>query len=97
MASKKRGRSFVKYKSNNPEFGYNIADGGLGGKTERQKEYEKNASYPTKCNQTGVIYSSMSEASKQTGVCISSVRKSCIDGSVFKGLSFSRAYNEISE
>ena len=96
-ASKIEADLIAKYKSNDYKFGYNVTDGGLGGKSIAMREYAKKVSQPTKCNETGVIYPSLSEASRQTGVCISSVRKSCNDGSVYCGLSFSRVRSKITE
>lgn len=86
-----------KYKSNDEKFGYNMTDGGFNYLTPAQVKHKEATSIKTKCNETGIVYSSMNEASKQTGVCISSVRKSCITGAVYHGLSFSIACDEILE
>lgn len=93
-ASKMERNLIAKYKSNNPEFGYNMTEGGQNGKSEKLKEHSRKKRKPTKCNQTNVVYPSMTEASEATGICISNVRKSCIDGSIFYGLSFSLVCDE---
>lgn len=93
-ASQMERNLITKYKSNNPEFGYNMADGELTGQSEALKKYVRSMSKSTKCNQTGVIYPSMKEASRQTGICSSSVWNSCKYGNIYNGLSFSLVCDE---
>jgi hypothetical protein len=84
----------AEYHSNDQNFGYNLADGGIGGGiTEAMKQHIKDVSIKTICNQTGVVYPSMRQASKDTGVCASSVRDSCKSGREYKGLSFSQIFD----
>ena len=83
------------HKSNNEEFGYNMTDGGFNYLTPAQVKHKEAASIKTKCNETGVVYQSMKEASRQTGICVSSVRKSCMTGMIYHGLSFSAVCDEI--
>ena len=88
------------YKSNDHQFGYNI-DGPEEDSDKLQENIEafqqrlRDSSYLTMCDQTGVIYPSMSEASRQTGIPLSTVRKSCKCGMKWKGLSFSLLGSEI--
>ena len=88
------------YKSNEYQFGYNIDgpeedDDKLQQNIEAFQQRLRDASYLTMCDQTGAIYPSMSEASRQTGIPVSTIRKSCKDGTKWKGLSFSLLCNEI--
>ena len=87
----------TQYKNNDPEFGYNITGGHIGGKSELLIQHEQAVSHKTRCNQTGVVYPSMRKASKDTGVCITSIRNSCKFGTEYHGLSFSRVCDEILE
>lgn len=96
-ANKMEIELIAQYKSNESDFGYNITNGGFGGQPEALKEHVKNICRPTKCNQTGIVYPSMKEASKQTGICPSSVWNSCKYGNVYHGLSFSLVCDEILE
>jgi hypothetical protein len=96
-ARKMEDELIIRYKSNDPEFGYNMAGGYISNKSELLIQHEQSVSHKTKCNQTGVVYSSMRKASKDTGVCITSIRNSCKFGTEYHGLSFSRIFDEISE
>lgn len=88
------------YKSDDPQFGYNL-DGPEEDSSKLQKNIEafqqrlRDSSYLTMCDQTGVIYPSMSEASRQTGISVNTIRKSCKYGVKWKGLSFSLLGSEI--
>lgn len=86
-----------KYQSNNSNYGYNAADGGVGGFSEAMKQHIKDVSIKTRCNQTGIIYASMKEAARQTGISVTSVRNSCKFGTEYNNLSFSIVCDEISE
>lgn len=85
------------YKSNDPQFGYNI-DGPNVDNSEQIEAFQKrlrDSSYLTICNQTGIIYPSINEASRQTGISVNNIRKSCKYGIKFEGLSFSLPCNKI--
>ena len=88
----------VEYHSSNSNFGYNATDGGAGCEfSEAMKQHIENVSMKTMCNQTGIIYPSIRKASKDTGICMTSVRDSCKSGKEYNGLSFSLVCDEISE
>ena len=57
------------FRSNDERFGYNANSGGSGG-SSRSKQ-------PVRCIKTGIIYESMSEASRQTGTWKGSISNCC--------------------
>jgi hypothetical protein len=94
-AMKLEANLIVKYKSNNLEFGYNVQKAGARGNLEALAKHNRDTSKMLRCNQTGVIYPSIKEAARQTGICSSNVWKSYKYGNVYKGLSFSCVCDEI--
>ena len=59
------------FRSNDERFGYNANSGGSGGSgSSRSKQ-------PVRCIKTGIIYESMSEASRQTGTWKGSISNCC--------------------
>ena len=59
------------FRSNDEKFGYNANSGGSGGGDCGKPKK------PVCCIKTGIIYSSMAEAGRQTGICRTSISKVC--------------------
>ena len=63
----------IQYKTTEAAFGYNISFGGIGGDNGGSEKQRKKVL----CVETGVIYESIKEASRQTGIDNSGISKVC--------------------
>lgn len=66
-AEKLEKEMITQYKSNQIEFGYNIASGGIGGNNKKS----------VKCVKTSIVYESAAEAHRQTGVAANNISACC--------------------
>lgn len=56
------------------------------------KNHMTKKAIPVICNETGNVYHSMSEAEKNTGINRHIIKKLCVSGKIFKGLSWGYFY-----
>lgn len=72
-ASEREGYYILKYRANEPEYGYNkFSNQQKYGSNYKPKGYKK-----VECIETGIIYDSASVASRETGIDNSAITKCC--------------------